>query len=141
MTDVSTNYGKNLSMQEVEKIQAIDKKEGSNQPPNTASSNTDVSVTQKNETPIAVEQIEEKNEQKQIDKEALERAVASLNQYVQTFERKLDFQLDEESGVTIIRVYDASDDKLIRQIPNEEALTLAQHLNQQDPPQLFSAQV
>ncbi|BCE02590.1 flagellar protein FlaG [Marinicellulosiphila megalodicopiae] len=140
MTDVSTNYGKALPTQEIEKIQAIDKDNTAKSKPN--SSNADVNVTHTKETNISTEQsVQEKAKEKQIEKEELENAVASLNQYVQTFERKLDFQLDEESGVTVIKVYDATDEKLIRQIPNEEALTLAQHLNQQDPPQLFSAQV
>jgi len=141
MTDVSNNLGNSLPVQEIVKIQAMGK-EGENKRPVTAnSSNADVNVTHEIESTNPAELMKEESEEKQVDKEELQQAVASLNQYVQTFERKLDFQLDEESGVTVIKVYDADDEKLIRQIPNEEALTLAQHLNQQDPPQLFSAQV
>ena len=139
MTDVSTNYGKSLPVQEVVQIKAMGK-DGEHKKP-TTSSNADVNVTQQIESTKPAEQMKEKSEEQKIEKEQLEQAVASLNQYVQTFERKLDFKLDEESGVTVIKVFDAKDEKLIRQIPNEEALTLAQHLNQQDPPQLFSAQV
>ncbi|MCJ8313707.1 MAG: flagellar protein FlaG [Saccharospirillaceae bacterium] len=144
MTDVTTNYGKHSSVIAIEKFQAIDKTGGNKNPVN-ADSSADVNVTQKIETTSSAEQLlvksENKEQDKKIDKEELKQAVASLNQYVQTFERKLDFQLDRESGVTIIKVYDVTNDKLIRQIPNEEAITLAQHLNQQDPPHLFSAQV
>ena len=139
MTDVSTSIGKALPMQEVEKIQTISKHDSMKS--KTDHVNADANVTELKDTNTSAEQIKEDKQDKQIDKEELEHAVASLNQYVQTFERKLDFQLDEESGVTVIKVYDATDEKLIRQIPNEEALTLAQHLNQQDPPHLFSAQV
>ncbi len=71
----------------------------------------------------------------------LEQAVATLNDYVQNTERKLNFQLDEDAGLTIIRVYDKQTDELIRQIPNEEAVSLAQKLNEEEPLLLFSAQV
>lgn len=73
--------------------------------------------------------------------EELEQAVATLNDYVQNTERKLNFQLDEDAGLTIIRVYDKQTDELIRQIPNEEAVSLAQKLNEEEPLLLFSAQV
>ena len=73
--------------------------------------------------------------------EELEQAVAKLNDYVQNTERKLNFQLDEDAGFTIIRVFDKATDELIRQIPNEEAVSLAQKLNEEEPLLLFSAQV
>jgi len=49
--------------------------------------------------------------------------------------------LDEDAGLTIIRVFDKATDELIRQIPNEEAVSLAQKLNEEEPLLLFSAQV
>ena len=73
--------------------------------------------------------------------EELEQAVAKLNDYVQNTERRLNFQLDESAGLTIIRVFDKATDELIRQIPNEEAVSLAQKLNDEEPLLLFSAQV
>lgn len=71
----------------------------------------------------------------------VEQAVARLNEYVQSSERKLNFQVDEDAGLTVVRVYDKQSDDLIRQIPNEEALSLARKLNQEEPLELFSAQV
>jgi flagellar protein FlaG len=68
-------------------------------------------------------------------------AVSKLNDYVQSTERTLDFQMDEDSGKTVIRVYDTLSAELIRQIPNELALELAQNLNDDEPSLLFSAQV
>jgi flagellar protein FlaG len=68
-------------------------------------------------------------------------AVEKLNTYVQSIERTLDFQLDEDSGKTIIRVYDKESEELIRQIPGELAVELAQKLNEEEPLLLFSAQV
>ena len=68
-------------------------------------------------------------------------AVDKLNSYVQSVQRTLDFQLDEDSGKTIIRVYDKESEELIRQIPGELAVELAQKLNEEEPLLLFSAQV
>lgn len=68
-------------------------------------------------------------------------AVARLKDYVQNTQRSLNFSLDESSGITVISVYDASTQELIRQIPSEEAVSLAQKLNQEEPLTLFRAQV
>ena len=71
----------------------------------------------------------------------MQEAISRINEYVQQSERTLDFQLDESSGETIIRVYDKQSEELIRQIPSELALELAQKLNDEEPSLLFSAQV
>lgn len=68
-------------------------------------------------------------------------AVSKLNEYVQKTQRDLDFQLDEDSGKTVIRVYDRESEQLVRQIPNEEALEMAKRLSAEEPSMLFSAQV
>jgi flagellar protein FlaG len=75
------------------------------------------------------------------EREKVEEAVSRMKEYVQQTERSLDFQLDEDSGKTIIRVYDKQSSELIRQIPSELALELAQKLNDEEPSLLFSAQV
>jgi flagellar protein FlaG len=77
----------------------------------------------------------------QIQRDEVIKAVAQLNSYVQGAERTLEFQVDDDSGQTVVRVYDKVSEELIRQFPNEEALTLAQRLNQDEPLLLFSAQV
>lgn len=77
----------------------------------------------------------------EVSDKKIEQAVAQLNDYVQNSERKLKFQVDEQSGKTVVQVFDKHSDELIRQIPNEEALALAQKLNLEEPLLLFSAQV
>jgi flagellar protein FlaG len=103
----------------------------------TSSASTEVRQTEQDrlQGSASAEQKDESMDQK------IERAVAKLNDYVQNAERKLEFQVDEESGHTIVRVYDKHSEELIRQIPEEEALELAQRLNQEEPLMLFSAQV
>ena len=76
-----------------------------------------------------------------VSEEQVKDAVSKLNEYVQSTERTLDFQMDEESGKTVIKVFDKLSSELIRQIPNELALELAQNLNDEEPSLLFSAQV
>jgi len=76
-----------------------------------------------------------------VSEEQVKEAVSKLNEYVQSNERTLDFQMDEDSGKTVIKVYDTLSAELIRQIPNELALELAQNLNDEEPSLLFSAQV
>lgn len=84
---------------------------------------------------------QEASQQKMSDPEAMQDVVAKLNDHVQNIERKLDFQMDEDSGRTVVKVFDKETEELIRQIPNEEALELARNLSDQEPLGLFSAQV
>ncbi len=68
-------------------------------------------------------------------------AVSKLNEFAQKTQRDLNFQVDEDSGKTVIKVYDRQSEQLVRQIPNEEALEMAKRLSAEEPSMLFSAQV
>jgi flagellar protein FlaG len=68
-------------------------------------------------------------------------AVSKLNEFAQKTQRDLNFQVDEDSGKTVIKVYDRHSETLVRQIPNEEALEMAKRLSADEPSMLFSAQV
>ena len=74
-------------------------------------------------------------------REELARAVAKLNDYIQTVQRDLKFTLDEESGRSVITVLDRNSNEVIRQIPEDITLDLARKLNNEEPLLLFSAQV
>ncbi len=88
------------------------------------------------ELPPIAQTVETKVEDKEVKE-----AVSKLNEFVQKTQRNLDFQIDEESGKTVIKVYDSITAKLVRQIPDEAALELAKRLNSEEPSLLFSAQV
>lgn len=90
---------------------------------------------------IAKPKAEEKTDLAQVSAKEVQEAVSRINDYVQQSERKLDFRLDEDSGQTVIRVYDKQSDELIRQIPGELALKLAENLSDEEPSLLFRAQV
>jgi flagellar protein FlaG len=58
----------------------------------------------------------------------LKQAVSQLNDYVQTIQRDLQFSIDKESGIMVVKVIDTKSEKVIRQIPAEETLKLARSL-------------
>ena len=55
----------------------------------------------------------------------LQQAVSKLNDYVQNIQRILQFDIDKESGVMVLKVIDTKSAKVIRQIPNEETLRMS----------------
>lgn len=71
--------------------------------------------------------------------EQLDQAVARMNEYIQSEQRDLQFSVDEASGQTIVRVTDRETGDLIRQIPNEVFLTLAEQARKNEAIHLISA--
>ncbi len=69
-------------------------------------------------------------EVKEVDEAELSQAVKQLNDFVQDIQRDLEFSVDDDTGKTVIRVYDSKTEELIRQIPNEEVLELAKNLKE-----------
>ncbi len=108
-------------------------------PPANAQVQVEVKATEKTGKVLPAESVVKVAQE--ADSETVESAVSKLNEYVQTTSRKLNFQVDDDSGKTVIKVYDRESDKLIRQIPNELVLELARRLNEEEPSLLFEAQV
>jgi len=71
----------------------------------------------------------------------LDDAVSQLNNYVQNVQRDLQFEIDNDLGQTIVRVVDQETQEVIRQIPDEVALRLAEKLQQDEPLTLFNVKV
>ena len=67
-------------------------------------------------------------EQVKVSREAFERVVSELEAYVQNAQRNLDFQVDDRTGRVVVKVIDATDDSVIRQIPSEEMLAVSQRI-------------
>ncbi|MDX1552106.1 MAG: flagellar protein FlaG [Marinobacter sp.] len=88
--------------------------------------------------PSKAEQLEKRN---QAQREQLDEAVSQLNDFVQTVQRDLQFEVDNDLGKTIVRVVDQSTQEVIRQIPDEVALRLAENLQQDEPLTLFNIKV
>jgi flagellar protein FlaG len=72
-----------------------------------------------------------KGPDKEIKKEDVEKAVSSVNDYINKLRhRELQFSLDDESGKMLIKIMDTDTKKVIRQIPPENMLRLAENLGQ-----------
>jgi flagellar protein FlaG len=63
-------------------------------------------------------------------REEIEAAVATIQDFAQTVRRDLNFTLEEGSGRVVVKVTDAGSGDVIRQIPSEEALQLAENLSE-----------
>ena len=59
----------------------------------------------------------------------VEQAVQQIQSYLSDSQRQLQFQVDSESGRTIVRVVNPETKELIRQIPGEEMLKLARSIS------------
>jgi flagellar protein FlaG len=72
--------------------------------------------------------------------EKVQAAVAQMNEYIQSTQRDLNFSYDPDSGETIVRVLDRNTQEIIRQIPSEIFLRLAQQMAIDDQVVLINAQ-
>ncbi len=60
----------------------------------------------------------------------IEQSVAKIADYIQSVQRNLSFSLDDSSGKTVITVTDTETDQVVRQIPSQYILELAQNLKE-----------
>ncbi len=76
----------------------------------------------------------------EVMQEKVQAAVAQMNEYIQSTQRDLNFTYDPNSGETVVKVLDRATQEVIRQIPDEIFLRLAQQMDIEEPGKLFSAQ-
>lgn len=72
--------------------------------------------------------------------ESLSNAITQMNEFIQSTQRDLRFNIDRETGETVVKVIDRQTEEVIRQIPDELFLKLARHLNEDEPVHLFNEQ-
>jgi flagellar protein FlaG len=63
--------------------------------------------------------------------DTMEKVAAQLESYLRSVGRSLQFSVDADSGRTVVSVRDSATGEVIRQIPNAEALRLAQRVGTQ----------
>jgi flagellar protein FlaG len=80
-------------------------------------------------TDVAVEKsVEAIKPAAEISRTELQQAVDVVNQAVALEQRALSFSIDDVSGRSVIKVIDYETDELIKQIPSEELLKVAQDI-------------
>ena len=91
------------------------------------------------ELPLKETDAESKSKPTETVAAQIEQAVSEINEYVQSIQRDLHFSVDKDSGLTIVRVRDKESGELIRQIPEDIFLSLAQNLKDNQAIHLFDA--
>nr|WP_018648906.1 MULTISPECIES: flagellar protein FlaG [unclassified Thioalkalivibrio] len=61
-----------------------------------------------------------------MDMDEVNQVVESINSYLQSTKRALEFSVDDTSGRTVITVMDGEREEVIRQIPPEAVLALVE---------------
>jgi len=88
-----------------------------------------VASTDNDQAQSAAEQSQLQDQALQDRRHKVDSAVKQLNEYVQSTQRSLQFNYDEDASETVITVVDRSTNEVIRQIPDEVALELARSLS------------
>ena len=63
------------------------------------------------------------------DAGTIKKATEQINKFVQQFDRNLQFSVDEDSGLHVVKVIDNKSKEVIRQMPTEEMLAIARALD------------
>ncbi len=72
---------------------------------------------------------EEKEVSPELEKKQAEKAVVEMNSFFQNESRKLSFSINKEADMLVIEVRDSETDKVLRQIPSEVLVKLAEQMN------------
>jgi flagellar protein FlaG len=82
------------------------------------------------ETPEKVAELEREKSQAEEDTAPVAAAASSIQEFVQSIRRNLNFDVDDSSGRVVVQVTDSMSGEVIRQIPSEDALKLAESLSE-----------
>lgn len=75
------------------------------------------------------EAVKQAVKQPPVDKTALQDAVKKLNETVAPALQTVEFEIDEDTDKTVVKVIDKESKEVIRQMPNEEALAFSKTLD------------
>ncbi len=100
--------------------------------PSQRAQNTTTSATQKTAAVPLVDasrKADESSDAKRKNDE-LNDVVKNLNDHIQQYRRELQFEVDEKSGRTVVKVMDIEKNEVIRQMPSEEVLAMSHRLTE-----------
>ena len=78
-------------------------------------------------------QAEQREEPAQASPELTEKAIAMVQELLQSQARSLQFEVDDESGVDIVTVLDGDTGEVIRRFPSDEVVASARYIAQNMP--------
>lgn len=64
-----------------------------------------------------------------VNSEQLEDAVKAVNDFLKPLNNSLQFNIDDDTGKTIVKVVDSSTNEVIKQFPSEEMLAIAKAID------------
>lgn len=73
------------------------------------------------QTPQAVKQ----TDQAEASRQQVEEAVKAVNEFIKPLNNSLQFNIDDDTGKTVVKVVDMATKEIIRQFPSEEMLSIA----------------
>ena len=80
-------------------------------------------------TPVGVQKKEAATPSQPATQEQVESAIKSVREYIEPFNSKLEFSINDDTDQVVIKVIDKDTKEVIRQIPSEEMLAIAKALD------------
>jgi len=75
----------------------------------------------------AVDKAAQEPQKVSVSREELQQAIERLNEQVKKNSYNLNFSVDEGSDYVVVKIRDANNGEVVRQIPNETVLRLSEH--------------
>lgn len=84
---------------------------------------------QKQAAPVELPQQAVSAVEKKPEAAAVRQASEQINEVLRQFDRNLQFTVDEDTGIDVVKVIDTETEEVIRQFPSEEVLAIARALD------------
>jgi len=81
-------------------------------------------------TQVQTAQAVEQTQKTEPTRQQIEEAAKTVNEFLKPINNSINFSLDEETGITVVKVIDVATKEIIRQIPSEEMLVIAKAIDQ-----------
>lgn len=78
---------------------------------------------------VLTQQAVKQSESVEANRQQLETAVKAVNEFIKPLNNSLQFNIDEDTGKTVVKVIDTATKELIRQFPSEEMLSIAKAID------------
>jgi len=82
-----------------------------------------------NATQVQTEQAVTQTQKAEANRQELEDAVKQVNNFLKPINSSIEFNLDDDTGRTIVRIVELESKDVIRQIPSEEMLSIAKAID------------